>query len=156
MKLYALLLAAIVVASTSCRSVRQPVFEKIEDVELGDVGLKGAELTAELRFTNPNHFPLKLSYVTGDLYIDSVYMGEFGVKEPMTIPANDSFILPVTGMAQLSGVLALIANAKQLLAGIPASINVKGKARVGRSGFFKTLPFDYRDTLTLPKNLLKQ
>ena len=156
MKITLLLAFIFAIVASSCRAVKQPVFETIEDVELGKVGLAGAELKAGLRFTNPNHFPLKLDYVSGDLYIDSIYMGVFGVEKPMTIPANASFVLPITGTAQFGGVMALIGNAKQILAGTPAKIEVSGKARVGRSGFYKTLPFSYRDTLALPANLLKQ
>jgi LEA14-like dessication related protein len=140
----------LLVVFVSCNDVKQPVFENVENVKLGKMGLGETGLSADIRFNNLNSFGMRVKKVDCDVYVDSTYMGHFTNTAPVRIRPKQSFVLPFAGQAQT---LLLMAQTKKGMDGIQSYIRVEGKARVGRSGIFKTVPFVYRDTLVLTELL---
>lgn len=134
----------------SCNDVKQPVFENVENVKLGKMGLAETNLSANIRFNNLNSFGMRVKKVDCDVYVDSTYMGHFSNTEPVRIKPKQSFVLPFAGQAQT---LLLMAQTKKGMDGKESYVRIEGNARVGRSGIFKTVPFVYRDTLVLTELL---
>lgn len=131
---------------TSCSNLKEPVFEEVETFKVGKVTFDEAALSANLRFNNPNSFGLKLKKIDCDLYVDSSFLGHFSNSEEIKIPASGSFILPVIGQAKT---FTLLEQSGKALSGKESFIRVKGTARVGRAGIFRSIPLDYSDTLDL-------
>jgi len=134
----------------SCKDVKEPVFEQVENLKMVKPGLVETAISASLRFNNQNSFPLQLKKLECDLYVDSIYTGHFTNTETVNIPANQSFLLPLSGNAQN---LVLMRQTQKGLQGLESHVRVEGTARVGRSGFYKTIPFHYSDTVVLSKML---
>jgi LEA14-like dessication related protein len=146
MKKTLVLTLLLTVLLTACNNVKEPVFEELQDFKVGKMTFEEATLSANLRFSNPNSFGLKLKRIDCDLYVDSSFLGHFSNSEEIKIPASGSFILPVSGQAKT---LALLEQSGKAFSGKEAFIRVRGIARVGRSGIFKNFPVDYSDKLDL-------
>jgi len=131
---------------SSCSDVKEPVFEEVENFKVGKMTFEEAALSANLRFTNPNSFGLKVKKIDCDLYVNSSLLGRFSNSEEVKIPASGSFILPVNGKAKT---FVLLEQSGKALSGKGAFIRVKGTARVGRAGIFRSILLDYSDTLDL-------
>lgn len=138
-----LLLALIM---SSCSDVKEPVFQDVENLKLGTLGLDKATLSANIRFDNPNRFGLQLKQIDCEVYVDSTYLGHFANTSSVNIPARQAFLLPVQGEVQT---IKLMEYSRKALMQEPSAVRVEGKARVGRSGLYKTIPFIYRDTILL-------
>lgn len=136
----------IAIFTCSCKNAKDPVFENVENFKLGKLGLIDTDLSADLRFTNMNGFGLRLKSIECDLYVDSSYLGHFVNADAIHIPARKSFVLPMNGQVKS---LVLMEQTRKAFAGKQSIIQVTGKARVGRAGFYKTIPVKYNDTLLL-------
>lgn len=141
-----LLLLFVLVLLVACTDVKEPVFENVENLKIGKLNLAETDLSADLRFTNANNFGLKLKTLDCDLYLDSSFLGHFSNTEPVKIPARSAFLLPLSGQART---LLLMEQTRKAFAGKESHVRVEGKARVGRSGFYKTIPINYTDTLLI-------
>jgi len=131
---------------SSCRDVKEPTFREVENLRIGKADLSSTSVTADIRFDNPNRFALQLRSIDCDVYVDSTFLGHFTNTEEVHIPSQQEFLLPVKGDVSTS---QLISYSGRALLQIPSPIRVEGKARIGRSGFYKTIPFNYRDTIIL-------
>ncbi len=131
----------------SCKNVKDPVFEEMENMKLGKLGLDETVVSADLRFNNPNSFGLRLRKINCDLYIDSSYVGRFSNSEEVRVPARSRFILPVSGQARTMELLKYSGIAA--LSGKAAAVRVTGTARVSKAGIVKTIPVDYSDSILL-------
>jgi LEA14-like dessication related protein len=137
----------------SCKDAKRPVFEDVENLKVGTPGINETPLTAGLRFSNPNSFGARLKAMNCSVYVDSVYLGKFTNLEPVRLQANKSFVLPLTGQVVT---LVMMQQSMKAMSGKESIILVEGRARVGRAGFYKTIPFSYSDTLVLTSLLPKK
>lgn len=94
----------------------------------------------DLVYYNPNGFGVNLKNVDCDVYVDNTYLGKFQLDTLMHIPRKAEFNLPSHVLVDMK---ALLKNSLNLLFSKEVLINVKGTTRVGRAGFFKTVPFNY-------------
>ncbi len=131
---------------SSCSDVKDPVFEDVENFKLGKMNVSETTLAADLRFNNTNSFGFRLKKIDCKLYVDSSYLGHFTNAEPVRIPAKGNFILPLTGTAQT---MTLMQQSGKAFSGKPSLVRAEGTARVGKSGFYKTIPVSFSDTLLL-------
>lgn len=141
--LFCLLLLAF---ASSCKDSKDPVFENVENIKLGKLGLTDTELSADIRFTNTNGFGFRVKSIDCDLYVDSTYLGHFSNSDPVRILARESFVLPMNGQVKS---LVLMQQTQKAMKGKESIIQVTGSARVGRMGIYKTIPVKYNDTLLL-------
>jgi LEA14-like dessication related protein len=141
--LYCLLLS---VFASSCKDSKDPVFENVENIKLGKLGLTDTELSADIRFTNTNGFGFRVKSVDCDLYVDSAYLGHFSNSDVVRIQARQSFVLPMNGQVKS---LVLMQQTQKAMKGKESIIQVTGSARVGRMGIYKTIPVKYNDTVLL-------
>ena len=94
----------------------------------------------DLVYYNPNGFGVDLKNVDCDVYVDNTYLGKFQLDTLMHIPRMAEFTLPSKVVVDMKAVLK---NGLNLLFSKEVLINVKGTTRVGKAGFYKTVPFDY-------------
>lgn len=102
----------------------------------------------DLVYYNPNGFGVDLRNVDCDVYVDNSYLGKFQLDTLMHINRMAEFMLPSRILIDMKAVLK---NGLNLLFSKEVLINVKGTTRVGKAGFFRTVPFNYeaRHTLSL-------
>lgn len=100
----------------------------------------------DLVYYNPNGFGVDLKKVDCEVYIDNQYLGKFQLDTLMHIQRRSEFVLPSRILVDMKGVFK---NAMNLLFSKELLIRVKGNTRVGKAGFFTTVPFDYEARHTL-------
>jgi LEA14-like dessication related protein len=95
----------------------------------------------DLVYFNPNSYAVNLKNVNCDLYIDSSYLGKFVLDTLMHIPKASEFTVPATMQVNLREVLK---NSVSLIFNNEVTIAARGTTRVGKGGFFVTIPFSYQ------------
>lgn len=132
----------------SCKKMKDPVFKGIENVRMNGLGVQSSSVTLDIRYLNPNNFRGHLSQAEGDAWVDSIYLGHFVVDTTVEIPANSEFLVPVKLALDMKQML------KHTLTTFmqdEVTLKITGKARAGKSGFYKNFSLSY-----LGKQNLKQ
>ncbi len=110
------------------------------------MGFDKTDLALDLVYFNPNGYGVDLKKVDCDVYVDNSYLGKFQLDTMMHIPRKAEFVLPARIQVDMKAVLK---NGLGMLFNKEVLINVKGTTRLGRAGFYKTIPFDYQEKHTL-------
>jgi LEA14-like dessication related protein len=148
-----LAVTSMVILLASCKNVIRPEFEHVEKFRLGKMGLSESTVTVDLRFRNPNTFGLRLKSLDFEVSADGTNLGHFHNASMVRIPANSSFSVPLEGQIRT---LAMASQTKKAAQGEQSIIHLTGVARVGKTGFYKSFPIDYTDTLVLDLNSRKK
>jgi len=146
-----LLLFIIVFGSSSCRSIKDPQFQRIENIRLGKLGLNESTLNLDILYSNLNNTSLKLKSAEGEAWLDNTFLGHFTVDTLIKIPANDLFRLPVKLQVDMRKILQ-----SSLLAFLNPEVVIKvnGKARVGKGFVYINYPIKYEGKQNL-RELIK-
>ena len=112
----------------------------MKNLRIENMGFDQTALSMELVYYNPNGFGVDLKKVDCDVYVDNSYLGKFQLDTLMHIPRRAEFSLPSRILVDMKTVLK---NGLNLLFSQEVLINVKGTTRVGKAGFFTTVPFNY-------------
>ena len=127
----------------TCVSCKRPTafdYKDVKNIRVESFGLDKSKVSMDLVFYNPNNFGVNLKSVTSDLYIDSSYLGKFTLDTLMRIPKLSNFTLPATMQVNMKG---LFSNTISILFNKEVTIGAKGTTRVGKGGFYVTVPFNY-------------
>lgn len=124
----------------SCKKLKDPVFNGIENVRLGKVGFGSSQLTLDMKCFNPNNTKAVLKEAEGDAWMDSSYLGHFRVDTAVNIPANSDFTVPVKMDVDTRYILK---NSLFAFMNDEVTIRISGEARVGKSGIYKRFPIAY-------------
>jgi LEA14-like dessication related protein len=124
----------------SCAAPKEFEYRDVKNVKLNSFGFDKTRLDFELVYFNPNKFGLDLKTVDADVYIDQYYLGKFNLDTTMHISKKADFVLPSKIGVDMKG---LYKNAMNLILSNEVLVQVKGTTRVGRFGFYKTVPFTY-------------
>lgn len=131
---------ALICCLASCRPLKDPVFDGIESVSVGEVGLDSSELTLNLKYYNPNSAGARLTDATGTAWLENGVLGNFKVDSAVRIPARDSFRVPVKLAVNMK---SLMKNSITLLLKKQVTIRIEGEARAGRNGIYRRFPVKY-------------
>jgi len=140
MRYYLFVAGFFLLAFSSCKKLKDPVFNYIQNVKVNNLRKGVSTMTLEMAWFNPNNITARLKEADGEAWMDSTYLGHFYVDSAMTIPANSNFIVPVKLEVEMKQIL------KHSLAAFlndEVLITVKGKAKVGKSGIYKKIPLHY-------------
>ena len=125
---------------SSCHSMKDPVFNNIENVQVNQLGKGRSLMTFNMSYFNPNHTGGRMKEAEGDAWVDSTYLGHFYVDTIVNIPANANFIIPVKLEMEMKNIfrhsLAAFLSEQVL-------ITIKGKAKVGKGGIYKKFHLHY-------------
>ncbi|MES2373102.1 MAG: LEA type 2 family protein [Bacteroidota bacterium] len=135
-----LLFGLLIVFLTSCSSPQGFDYRDVKNLKIENIGFDQTVLAMDLVYYNPNGFGVDLKKVDCDVYVDNSYLGKFQLDTLMHIPRRSEFNLPSKIVVDMKSVLK---NGLNLLFSQEVLINVKGTTRVGKAGFFTTVPFDY-------------
>ena len=142
MKRLLLILAPAALLLGSCKSerIKEPEYREIQNVRIMDVGLLQTTAGLDLVYYNPNDFGVTLSEARGDVYIDNMFFGRFGISDKVSVRKHQEFIIPtVLKMDNISAVK----NHRDIFKKKQAMIRIEGFATVKKAGFNKEVPIKY-------------
>ena len=146
------LLAFLIVGGlSSCGSIKDPEFQRIENIRLGKLGFAESTLNLDIVYSNPNNTRLKLKSAEGEAWLDNNFLGHFTVDSLINIPANNLFRLPVKLQVDMSKILQ-----SSILAFLNPEVMIKvnGKAKLGKGFVYIDYPIKYEGKQNL-RELLK-
>ncbi|MEO7768092.1 MAG: LEA type 2 family protein [Ferruginibacter sp.] len=135
-----LFIALIVLSSCGISNVKEPEYRDIREIRLIEVGLLQSTAGVDLVYYNPNNFSVQVAEARGDVYLDSMYLGRFGLSETVQVNKKSEFVIPATVKLDMIGILK---NQRDLLKKKEVLLRIEGLARVTKSGFSKDLPIKF-------------
>jgi LEA14-like dessication related protein len=115
-------------------------YRDVKNVQLNQLNFERSTLSMELVYYNPNAFGVDLKKVDCDVYIDKNYLGKYQLDTTMHINRKSEFTLPSTMAVDMKSIFK---NALNMLFSNEVLVTVKGTTRVGKAGFYVTVPFNY-------------
>jgi LEA14-like dessication related protein len=141
-----ILMAIFGILLSSCSKMKAPEFRSIENFRIDSAGLVSSKVRLDVLLFNPNNFSVKLKETASNFYIDSTYLGQLTQDSVVSIAANSSFVVPLTGTVQvnklLNNGLAILLNKKVL-------VRAEGNTKVGKAGLFINYPFHFQEMQSL-------
>lgn len=132
--------AALFLVSCKTGDIQQPEYREIQNVHLEDVGLLQTTAGFDMVYYNPNDFSVQLTNARGDIYIDNMFFGRFGIKDKVSVGKRKEFIVPA--LIKMDNISA-IKNHKEIFQKKQAIIRIEGFATVRKAGFNKEVPIKY-------------
>jgi LEA14-like dessication related protein len=126
--------------AASCTKPKDFEYRDVRGFKLNTFGFKQSSVSFELVYYNPNSFGVDLKKIESDVYIDSLYLGKFQLDTLMHINRMSEFVLPATIQIDMANMLK---NSARMLLKKEVLIQAKGTVKAGKSGVFKSFPFQY-------------
>lgn len=139
-KIYLFVLIALTMLTVSCSQPKQLVYQDVRNFRVGKLTLDMPEVGMDLQFYNPNDYGLTLKDANIDVYINNTLIGKAALTNAFSVPARDTFLMPVNLTADLKNVLP---NALQILFNKEVEVTLHGNVKAGK-GIFINIPVDYR------------
>jgi len=142
----ALMLLFLVACKTA--QIQEPEYREIRAVRIMDVNLLHTTAGLDLVYYNPNDFGVQLSEARGDVYIDGMHLGRFGINDKIQVRKHTEFTVPA--VIKLDNISA-IRDHRDIWKKDQAVIRIEGFARVKKSGYVKEVPIRYEGTQNIDK-----
>src|SRR4051812_16941407 len=139
-KLLPLLFMVFMLFELACKKPQAFQYRVLRNFHLENFGLEKSRVSMDFVFFNPNTFPVDLKNVDCDVYLDSNYVGKFLLDTTMHISQASEFVLPATLDVDMKNILK---NSLSLLTSNEVLIGARGTTRLGRSGIYVKVPFQY-------------
>jgi LEA14-like dessication related protein len=117
-----------------------PLYAGVTNFKVGSLGLGESVVSADLKYFNPNNFKMKLKYGEMDIYVNNRFIGKTLLDTLTAIPANDSFLIPVSIKVDMKQIYS---NALDILLLREAAIKLQGFAKLGKGGLYFNVPINY-------------
>ncbi len=112
----------------------------ITSLKVLSFGLKESTVAVNVKYYNPNKFPVTMKNAAVDVYVNNNYFGKTVLDSTIKISGRDTFYLPVVLTVDMKNTgLGIL----QTLGKEEVFIKMDGKARIGRGGFFVNYPIKY-------------
>jgi|GEM_PF-773727 LEA14-like dessication related protein len=149
-KLILTLSPALMLLFAACKTaqIREPEYREIRAVRIMDVDLLHTTAGLDLIYYNPNDFGVQLNEARGDVYIDGMHLGRFGINDKVQVGKHKEFTVPA--VIKLDNISA-IRNHRDIWKKDEAVIRIEGFARVKKSGYVKEVPIRYEGTQNIDK-----
>ena len=136
------ILIPVVFFLASCQSgnIKEPEYREIRDIRIMDVGLLQTTAGLDFVYYNPNNFGVQLSNASGDIYIDDMFFGRFGLQDKVVVRKHEDFIIPA--FIKMDNISA-VKNHREIFKKKQAKIRIDGFATVKKAGFNKEIPIRY-------------
>ncbi|MBE7171365.1 MAG: LEA type 2 family protein [Williamsia sp.] len=125
----------------SCKKPQALQYVDFQHFQVSEITKGRSDLSADLKFYNPNPYKLRLKSAEMNFYVNDQYFGKSVLDTLMEIPKRDTFLVPVS--------IKEVELKKVLLNGLGAlltqeyNIRLDGKAKIGKAGFYFTFPLHY-------------
>jgi len=142
MKRLILILAPVALFFVSCKTgnIKEPEYREIRDIRIMDVGLLQTTAGLDFVYYNPNNFGVQLSNASGDIYIDDMFFGRFGLQDKVVVRKHEDFIIPA--FIKMDNISA-VKNHREIFKKKQAKIRIDGFATVKKAGFNKEISIRY-------------
>ncbi|OQY94290.1 MAG: hypothetical protein B6D37_08535 [Sphingobacteriales bacterium UTBCD1] len=147
-RLISLTFPVITIILFSCSTIKEPVFNGIDDLRLNEMGVNASTLSLRLNYFNPNHSGIKLKNAEGDAWVNQALLGHFKMDTTVNIPGRSDFTLPVKLEIDMKNALK---NATALLFSKEINLKINGKAKIGKGGVFINYPILYEGKQDITK-----
>jgi LEA14-like dessication related protein len=150
-----LLIGLIVLSSCGSANVNEPEYRDIREVKLIELGLLQSTAGIDLIYYNPNNFGVQIAEARGDVYIDNVYLGRFGLGEKVQVKKRSEFIVPAIIKLDMIGA---VKNQRDLLKKKEVLVRIEGMARIKKSGLSRevTIQFESMQNIERFRSLIAQ
>jgi LEA14-like dessication related protein len=135
-----LLIGLIVLSSCGSANVKEPEYRDIREVKLIELGLLQSTAGIDLIYYNPNNFGVQVAEARGDVYIDNVYLGRFGLGEKVQVKKRSEFIVPAIIKLDMIGA---VKNQRDLLKKKEVLVRIEGMATIKKSGLSRDVPIKF-------------
>lgn len=138
---YFLLLVMLMVIFTGCKKPQALRYIDFQNFRVSEFTKGRSDLSADLKFFNPNPYQLRLKWAEMNFYVNDQYFGHSVLDTLMVIPKADTFLIPVA--------IKEVELKKVLLNGLGAlltkeyTIKLDGEAKIGKAGIYFTFPLHY-------------
>ncbi|WP_207493551.1 LEA type 2 family protein [Aridibaculum aurantiacum] len=140
MRLLLPLLLLTFLSFTACKKPQGFDYRDIKNFRVSNWGFNKLTVAMDLLYFNPNNFGVTLKKVDCDIYLDNTYVGKFLLDTTMVIPRNAEFTLPASMDVDMKNIFK---NSLNVLFSNEVLVAAKGTTRVGKSGVFINVPFNY-------------
>lgn len=130
----------------SCSKPKAPEFRGVENVKVENVTGDSATVSLNILYFNPNDYDLSVKNVACDILANESVIGRYQVDSVYKIPASLQGTYPARMRVSLKPIYA---NALSALLNKQVILHFKGSAKVGRGGFYLTVPIDFSKTQKL-------
>ena len=126
---------------TGCKKPQALQYIDFQNFRVSEITKGRSDLSADLKFFNPNSYKLRLKWAEMNFYVNDQYFGHSVLDTLMIIPKRDTFTIPVE--------VKEVELKKVLLNGLGAlftkeySIRLDGAAKIGKAGVYFTFPLHY-------------
>jgi len=124
----------------ACKKPQSFEYRGMQNLRIDSVGLTKSRISLELVYFNPNNFGVNLRNVNCDVYVNHNYLGKYVLDTLMHIAKRSEFVLPSSMDVDMKNVYK---NSLNTLLSKQVLVELHGSTRVGKSGIFITVPFDY-------------
>lgn len=136
----------VVTTLASCSKPKDLKFREASNLHVSDIGMDSSTLSLDLGFFNPNTYDIQLKNVNCDIFANKHFVGHYNRDSVFHIPGNANFTYPLKLRLDVKPILS---NALSALFQKEILLEFKGTAKVGRSGFFITMPISFSKTQKL-------
>ncbi len=124
----------------ACKTPQIPAYQAFDNFQLQKVGMGESVVSADLKYYNPNSYPLQLKRADLAISIDGKPVGTTALDTLIEIPKLDTFYVPVKMRVDMK---QLLSNALSMLLSDGIDVKVSGTIKMGRSGVFFNVPVNY-------------
>ncbi|MGZ8511087.1 MAG: hypothetical protein ACXWV8_00905 [Chitinophagaceae bacterium] len=135
-----LLIGLVVLSSCGSANVKEPEYRDIREVRLIELGLLQSTAGIDLIYYNPNNFGVQVAEARGDVYIDNIFLGRFGLGEKVQVKKRSEFLVPAIIKLDMIGA---VKNQRDLLKKKEVLVRIEGMARVKKSGLSRDVPIKF-------------
>ena len=125
----------------SCSKIQEPEFIEVRGFRVKNLGLEEVTIGFGMTYYNPNGFSVSVKETGANVYLDSVYLGNFVQDTTVAVQEKSEFTIP------LSGTIPLTTFFKLNMKGIDKRqvlIRADGSTKVGKAGLYTTKEITYK------------
>ena len=125
---------------TACNKPQSFEYRGMQNLKVDSIGLESSKISLELVYFNPNNFGVDLRNVNCNVYINHNYLGNYVLDTLMHIAKRSEFSIPSSMNVDMKNIFK---NAIGTFLSRQVLVEINGSTKVGKSGFFITVPFTY-------------
>lgn len=130
----------LVVSFSACKKPQSFEYRGMKNLKIDSIGTVNSKISLELVYFNPNNFGVDLRHINCDVYINHNYLGKYILDTSMHITRKSEFIIPSSMNVDMKNIFK---NAFQAFLSKKVLVEINGSTRVGKGGFYLTVPFKY-------------
>ena len=124
----------------ACNKPQSFEYRGMQNLEIDSLGLAKSKISLELVYFNPNNFGVNLRNVNCDVYVNHNYLGKYVLDTLMHIAKKSEFAIPSSMDVDMKNIYR---NSLNTLLSKQVLVELRGSTRLGKSGIYITVPFNY-------------